>query len=156
MDLRDDLRVCSGVRRLITGILTLPRLPPLCRIAPRQIHLGVRAGRASEHDGRCSEWRVRPVAISEAWYRMVMLFALTEVGASVGRGLAPMQVGVGSLRSIQTSARAYELLPPRLREWKRDATRLCSAASAVVSSWLMATLAGVHLARPPVWVTTPL
>ena len=38
---------------------------------------------------------VRPIAIGEAWYRLAMLCALSDVGASVGASLAPMQVGVG-------------------------------------------------------------
>jgi hypothetical protein len=47
---------------------------------------------------------VRPIAIGEAWYRLAMLCALTDVGAAVG--LAPGQVGVGTRGGVDAVAHA--------------------------------------------------
>jgi hypothetical protein len=49
---------------------------------------------------------VRPIAIGEAWYRLAMLCALTDVGAAVGAGLAPVQVGVGTRGGVDAVAHA--------------------------------------------------
>jgi hypothetical protein len=49
---------------------------------------------------------VRPIAIGEAWYRLAMLCALAEVGAEVGVGLAPLQVGVGTRCGVDAVAHA--------------------------------------------------
>ena len=49
---------------------------------------------------------VRPIAIGEAWYRLAMLCALSDVGASVGASLAPMQVGVGTNGGVDAVAHA--------------------------------------------------
>jgi hypothetical protein len=49
---------------------------------------------------------VRPIAIGEAWYRLAMLCALADVGAAVGAGLAPMQVGVGTRGGVDAVAHA--------------------------------------------------
>lgn len=49
---------------------------------------------------------VRPIAIGEAWYRLAMLCALSDVGATVGAGLAPMQVGVGTRGGVDAVAHA--------------------------------------------------
>jgi hypothetical protein len=49
---------------------------------------------------------VRPIAIGEAWYRLAMLCALTDVGSAVGAGLAPMQVGVGTRGGVDAVAHA--------------------------------------------------
>ena len=38
---------------------------------------------------------VRPIAIGEVWYRVAAMCAIDEVGKEAGRGLAPLQVGVG-------------------------------------------------------------
>jgi hypothetical protein len=49
---------------------------------------------------------VRPIAIGEAWYRLAMLCALTDVGAAVGPGLAPVQVEVGARGGVDAVAHA--------------------------------------------------
>ena len=49
---------------------------------------------------------VRPIAIGEAWYRLAMLCALTEVGSEVGASLAPLQVGVGTRGGVDAVAHA--------------------------------------------------
>jgi hypothetical protein len=49
---------------------------------------------------------VRPIAIGEAWYRLAMLCALTDVGAAVGAGLAPVQEGVGTRGGVDAVAHA--------------------------------------------------
>lgn len=49
---------------------------------------------------------VRQIAIGEAWYRLAMLCALAEVGAEVGVGLAPLQVGVGTRCGVDAVAHA--------------------------------------------------
>ena len=49
---------------------------------------------------------VRPIAIGEAWYRLAMLCALSDVGGAVGAGLAPMQVGVGTRGGVDAVAHA--------------------------------------------------
>ena len=49
---------------------------------------------------------VRPIAIGEAWYRLAMLCALSEVGAAVGAELAPLQVGVGTRGGVDAVAHA--------------------------------------------------
>ena len=49
---------------------------------------------------------VRPIAIGEAWYRMAMLCALSDLGHAVGASLAPMQVGVGTNGGVDAVAHA--------------------------------------------------
>ena len=49
---------------------------------------------------------VRPIAIGEAWYRLAMLCALSEVGTAVGADLAPLQVGVGTRGGVDAVAHA--------------------------------------------------
>jgi hypothetical protein len=49
---------------------------------------------------------VRPIAIGEAWYRLAMLRAQTDVGAAVAAGLAPVQVGVGTRGGVDAVAHA--------------------------------------------------
>jgi hypothetical protein len=50
---------------------------------------------------------VRPIAIGEIWYRLAMLCALTDVGAAVGAGLVPLQVGVGTWGGCRCSGACY-------------------------------------------------
>ena len=49
---------------------------------------------------------VRPIAIGEAWYRLAMLCALGDAGATAGASLAPMQVGVGTKGGVDAVAHA--------------------------------------------------
>jgi hypothetical protein len=50
---------------------------------------------------------VRPITIGEAWYRLAMLCALTDVDTAVGAGLAPVQVGVGTRGGCRCSGACY-------------------------------------------------
>ena len=49
---------------------------------------------------------VRPIAISEAWYRFAGVCALRVYGREIGVGLAPLQVGVGTRGGTETVVHA--------------------------------------------------
>ena len=49
---------------------------------------------------------MRPIAISETWYRFAEVYALQTYGRGIGAGLAPLQVGVGTPGGTETVAHA--------------------------------------------------
>ena len=84
---------------------------------------------------------VRPIAISETWYRFAGVCALRTYGRGIGERLAPLQVGVGTPGVTETVAHA---LASALAENPETVVISVDMANAFNSIHRAAMLAAVH------------
>ena len=95
---------------------------------------------------------VRPIAISETWYRIAGVCALWTYGRSIGARLAPLQVGVGTPGGTETVAHA---LASALAEGPETVVISVDMAIGFNSIRRAAMLAAVQQSAPALLPTVP-